>query len=607
MGSVVEDQADVLGLIGADTWCAPDSVAVRDQAAELTYAELVQRADRVAGALARSGVKPGALVGLATPRSAALVVGALGVLRAGCAYVAIDPAYPPERVRWMLVDAQVAAVVAEPGLGLDLAGIELAHIALDRGGMLTTSVVSDALVERPSPPAPGDAAYVVYTSGSTGQPKGVTIEHVSLRALVDWHCAAFELCDTDRCTQIASPGFDAAVWEIWPCLSVGASLHIVPEHLRVDPLGLRDWLVAERITVGFVPTAIAEGLIALEWPAGTPLRALLTGGDALARRPRADLPFTLVNNYGVSEATVVATSGAVSPDGDGPPSLGRPIAGVLAEVVDEHGAPVAAGADGELMLGGALVGRGYLGRPELTAERFVADERGRWYRTGDRMRVRPDGDLEFLGRLDDQLSIRGFRVEPGEIIAALTSHPAVGAGAVIAAGSANADLRLVAGLVAAPDTAPPSDDELTAHLAGSLPDHMRPSRYVWLESLPLTVHGKVDGDALRGLLELAPGIAPEPAGEEQTVAPEPAGDEQTIEQAVASIVAELLELETVATDENFFLLGGHSMLGAQLIVRLEERYGVEIPLRFLFDNPTPAQLAAEVQRQAATATVGPPS
>jgi non-ribosomal peptide synthetase component F len=184
----------------------------------------------------------------------------------------------------------------------------------------------------------------MYTSGSTGHPKGVTIEHVSLRALVDWHCAAFELCDTDRCTQIASPGFDAAVWEIWPSLSAGASLHIVPEHLRVDPLGLRDWLVAEEITVGFAPTAIAEGLIALEWPTGTALRALLTGGDALTRRPRADLPFTLINNYGVSEATVVATSAAATWAGlSSPPSASSPTsaAGGIAPAIGCASGPAA--------------------------------------------------------------------------------------------------------------------------------------------------------------------------------------------------------------------------------------------------------------------------
>jgi acyl-coenzyme A synthetase/AMP-(fatty) acid ligase/acyl carrier protein len=417
------------------------------------------------------------------------------------------------------------------------------------------------------------------------------VEHASLINLVQWHRDAFALDGSDRCTQIASPGFDAAVWEIWPSLASGASIHVVPESLRADPVGLRDWLVREGITVTFLPTAVAEGVIGLPWPDSGALRHLLTGGDALTRRPPPGLGFTVVNNYGPSETAVVATSGPVAPGGEGLPSIGSPIAGVTVEVVDEHLAAVEPGVEGELMVGGAAVARGYLNRPELTAERFLGDGPARRYRTGDRVRLRADGSLEFLGRLDDQLSIRGFRVEPGEVAAALNSHPAIAASVTVGVGSSGVDRRLVAYVVGAGDERP-HDDELSEFLGGFLPEYMVPSRYVWLSALPLTQHGKIDREAL-----------PSPA---ETVNDAPAGSRPgtPIGTAIESVVAELLELEEIGSNQNFFLLGGHSMFGAQLIVRLEELFGVEITLRYLFDHPTVDEITAEVERQMAGDQVG---
>ncbi len=391
---------------------------------------------------------------------------------------------------------------------------------------------------------------------------------------------------SDRCTQISSPGFDAAVWEIWPSLASGAAIHVVPEDLRADPIGLRDWLVAEGITVTFVPTAVADGIIGLDWPDEGALRYLLTGGDALTRRPPPDLGFIVVNNYGLSETSVVATSGAVATDGEGAPSIGRPIAGVVAEVVDERLQPVDPGDDGELVLGGVALARGYLNRPELTAARFLNGPHGRRYRTGDRVRVRADGEIEFLGRLDDQLSIRGFRVEPGEIAAALNSHPAIEASVAVGVGRSSSERRLVGYLVAT-DGERPHSDELARFLGASLPDYMVPSSFVWLDELPVTPHGKIDREAL-----------PDPfdAAQDELAGRPPATE---VEAAIASIVTELLEIDYVGMEQNFFLLGGHSMLGAQLIVRLEELFGVEISLRYLFDHPTPAELAEEVEHQMA--------
>jgi acyl-coenzyme A synthetase/AMP-(fatty) acid ligase/acyl carrier protein len=327
-------------------------------------------------------------------------------------------------------------------------------------------------------------------------------------------------------------------------------------------------------------------LLRLAWPDGGALRYLLTGGDALTRPPPPGLSFTVVNNYGLSETTVVATSGNVAADTDGVPSIGRPIKGVVAEVVDENLRPVDPGDEGELVIGGVAVARGYLNRPELTAERFLDDQPGRRYRTGDRVRLRPDGEFDFLGRLDDQLSIRGFRVEPGEIITALNSHPAIRASVMVASGSSSADRQLVAYVVAT-NGERPGRDELGAFLRDFLPEYMLPSRYVWLDELPLTAHGKIDRDALPAPID-ANG-----AGASAD------GSRTATEAAIASVLAELLERADIGADENFFLLGGHSMLGAQLIVRLETLFDVEISLRYLFDHPTLTELTAEVESQMA--------
>jgi amino acid adenylation domain-containing protein len=569
----------------------PRKIAVRGPDAVLSYGELLARADLLARRLRHLGVKPGDLVGQCVERSASLVVAALAIVRAGAAYVAIDPMYPAERVRWMLDDSGATAVVSDASTAARLGAFgDRPAVVVAGGGELPDGSAPDSDELRRRPIVPTDLAYVVYTSGSTGRPKGVLVEHAGLMNLVEWHRAAFGLHAGDRCTQISSPGFDAVVWEIWPSLAAGASIHIVPESVRTDPLGLRDWLVTQGITVTFVPTAVADGIIGLGWPEDGALRYLLTGGDALTRRPRPELGFTVVNNYGLSETTVVATSGAVAPDGEGAPTIGRPVAGVVAEVVDERLQPVDLGDDGELVIGGVAVARGYLGRPELTAERFLDGPHWRRYRTGDRVRMRADGEIEFLGRVDDQLSIRGFRVEPGEIAAALNSHPAIEASVVVGVGRSSSERRLVAYLVAT-DGGRPHSDELAGFLGGSLPDYMVPSSFVWLEQLPLTEHGKIDRDALP-----APGDV---AGNGSTAR----CPGTRVEAATASVVAELLDIEEVRMTENFFLLGGHSMLGAQLIVRLNDMFGVEISLKYLFDHPTPVEIAAEVERQMAAGQV----
>ncbi len=568
---------------------ALDRLAVKDADESITYGELSARSDAVARSLIGLGVRPGDLVGLCLPRSAGLVVAALGIFRAGAAYVAIDPAYPDERLAWILSDSGPVVTITDEDTVARL-GPTARTIVLGPGGQLEGEAPPAGGSDLPPSPSAEDLAYVIYTSGSTGRPKGAMVHHAGLLNMVEWHRRAFEVGPTDRCTQLVSPGFDAAVQEIWPTLASGAALLVVPDDLRADPIGLRDWLIAEGVTVTFLPTAVVETIIGLKWPSEAPLRYVLTGGDALTRRPAPGQPFTLINGYGVSEASVVSTSGAVGPDGEGAPSLGRPIDGVTIEAVDEDLEPLPPGESGEMVIVGVSVGLGYLNRPELTAERFVEDRRGRrLYRTGDQARIDTTGEIEFLGRLDDQLSIRGFRVEAGEVAAAINSHPGVEASVAVAAGDSSSERRLVAYVVAAgPER--PGDEEVSEHVGSSLPEYMVPSTYVWLDRLPITEHGKVDRRALpdpHQTPQATPSGAPD----------EPGG--RDVEQEIASIAAELLEVPEVAADESFFLLGGHSMLAAQLIVRLEDRYGAEIGLRYLFDHPTPAELAVEVERQIA--------
>ncbi|HEX9935823.1 MAG TPA: amino acid adenylation domain-containing protein, partial [Longimicrobium sp.] len=422
------------------------------------------------------------------------------------------------------------------------------------------------------------------TSGSTGTPKGVEVTHGALLNLVHWHREAFAVTGADRATQLAGLGFDASVWELWPYLASGAAVHLVAdEETRTSPAALRAFLLGGRVTVAFAPTPLAEALLALEWPADAPLRLLLTGGDALLGRPRADLPFELVNNYGPTENTVVATSGVVGAgQGSGrAPGIGRPIHNVRAYVLDRRLEPVPVGVPGELCVGGAQVARGYLGRAGLTAEKFVPDPfRGpgaRMYRTGDKVRWLASGELEFLGRLDRQVKVRGFRIELGEIEGALRRSEGVADCAVVAREDVPGEKRLVAYVVGEARA-----EALRAHLRRGLPEYMVPSAFVFLDALPLSPSGKLDRKALP-----APELA---SAEDRYVAPR-----TPAEEVLAGIWAEVLRLERVGVEESFFALGGHSLLATRVVSRIRDVFAVELPLRALFEGPTVAELAGRVE------------
>jgi amino acid adenylation domain-containing protein len=557
----------------------PASLAVAERVQSLTYGALDARANALAHRLRALGVGPGVRVGLCHERSAVSVVGALATLKASGAYVGLDPAYPDSRLENMLRDAAVPVLLTQRSMMQRLGSVCAEVIDLD-----VDPAPTDACREPPDDLATvDDAAYVIYTSGSTGEPKGVQVSHGNLVSLVDWHRRAFTVGPADRASALASPAFDASVWELWPSLTVGASLHIPESKTAAVPDLLRDWLVATGITISFVPTPLAEALLDLQWPADVALRLILTGGDLLHRRPAPGTPFALVNNYGVAEATVVSTSGLVAPDtgAGGVSSIGRPIAGTQLYVLDADGRPIRAGEAGELYIGGRGVAIGYLNRPGLTAERFRPDpfdsEPGaRMYRTGDLVRFTPEGECQFLGRLDNQVQVRGQRVELDEVVAALTSHPAVGRCVVVAREKEPGNLQLVAYVVPS-DRHVPGRQELRDHLSSRLPAYMVPTAFVVLEALPLTRNGKVDHEALP---------APKRGVSEGGVI----GATPT-EAALAEIFAELLDIDGFDRHDNFFELGGHSLIGAQLIARIDEHFGVDVILLEIFDNPTLAEMA----------------
>jgi len=515
-----------------------------------------------------------------------MVVGTLGILKAGGAYVPIDPAWPPDRVAFVLEEAQSPALITNASL--------VRQIPLGKQ-VIVDLAAPQIRAQSESPPVAkirgDDLAYVIYTSGSTGQPKGVEISHGGLANLVSWHRQEFSVTSADRASHLAGLSFDAAVWELWPYLAAGASVHLVDELARNSAELLEDWLVAHKITIGFVPTPLAEDLLRVKWPPNTALRIMLTGGDTLHHYPPASLPFVLVNNYGPTECTVVATSGAIPPDRhDGTlPPIGRPIVNTHIHVLDEQLLPVPPGTVGEIYIAGAGLARGYRNQPDLTAQKFVSDPfspkpGGRMYRTGDLARLLPDGQIAFLGRVDEQIKIRGFRIEPNEIVCALNQHPVVRESVVLAREDSSGDRRLVAYLVLEPDS-DVTPKTLRTHLRSRLPEYMLPSTFVRLEAFPLTPNGKIDRVALP---------APDPAN---TLHEELSEDPPTpTQQRVIKILAALLGHEKIGLRDDFFLLGGHSLLAAQLITRVREAFRVELALRTVFDAPTVVALAEEIER-----------
>ena len=548
----------------------PDTIAVVFEDTALTYAELEARANRLAHYLRARGVGPDVVVGVCAERSIEMVVALLAILKAGGAYLPLDPGYPPDRLAFMLADARVDVLVTRTALRDRLPPAPARIVCLDADG--------PAIARHPTAaPAlalcPQNTAYVIYTSGSSGVPKGVAVAHGGIPNVVGARRETCAITPETRVLQFASPSFDAAVWEIFVALTSGAALVVV--------VGRTDDFLMKSIREHDVTHALLPPTLLAVLSEDLPLQTLIVGGEAcsLDVAARWSKGRRMINAYGPTETTVCATMsealcGAIVPD------IGRPIWNTQVYVLDGGLEPVPAGVAGELYIAGAGLARGYLGRPGLTAERFVADRfgpaGGRMYRTGDLARWRSDGVLEFLGRADDQVKLRGFRIEPGEIEAALTRHPDVGQAAVIAREDQAGDKRLVAYVVAASGRAVDAA-ALRADLAQRLPDYMVPSAFVLLDRLPLTPNGKLDRRALP---------APDFTG-----VSEPRAPRTPQEEILCGLFAEVLGLERVGLDDGFFALGGHSLLAMRLISRIRATLDVEVTIRALFEAPTVEALA----------------
>jgi amino acid adenylation domain-containing protein len=570
-------------LVAAQAHRTPNAPALIWSQGSMTYGEMNRRANLLAQYLRSLGVGRESVVALWLRRSPWVVVAALAAFKAQAAYLPLDPENPQERLLFMLRDSGAKVVLTDSSLAERTSGTPCPVVILDR---ICDSVAQYNAGDDGREASLHDLAYLIYTSGSTGTPKGVEITHANLANLIAWHNRAFAVTRDDCASHLAGLGFDASVWETWPYLATGASLCLADYQTLLSPENLRDWIIDSGVTIGFVPTPMAERLLSLEWPARTRMRTLLTGGDTLHVHPSPGLPFAVVNNYGPTECTVVATSGIVPASSSASlPTIGAPIDNTRIYLFDSRMQPVSPGDPGELYIGGAGVGRGYRNLPELTGERFVrapfaTDER--LYKTGDMGIALPSGEIAFLGRKDTQVKLRGFRIELDEIAAVLNSHPEIAVSSVVlhGDGNGNGERHLVAYIVAAQK---PSPRDLQEFLFTRLPDYMVPSVFVHLESLPLTANGKVDRTAL-----------PAP-GAHNVLVEAVAAPSSEVEIRVAAIIGNLLKLSEIGADDDFFLLGGHSLLGTQLIARIRESFQVEMPLLALFENPTVRGLASEIE------------
>ena len=572
-----------------------DALAVVHGGASLTYAELNAQANRLAHHLIALGVRPDDRVALCLERSPAMIVSLLAILKAGAAYVPLDPAYPSERLTYALKDAQPLLLLIDASGRIALGARTETPIILD----LDAAAPDWAALSTQNPHVPGltsrHLAYVIYTSGSTGQPKGVMVEHRNVCHQVAALQSAYRLDAQDRLLQFASIAFDMSVEEIFPALLSGAMLVLRTDECLSSPAAFAEFCTTHQLTSLNLPSTFWAQLATTQPEPEFPstLRQVSTGGDAMSL-PAVSAWFCrsghrpqLFNAYGPTEATVNATLLRVEQALD-VASIGRPISNTQVYLLDEGCQPVPLGAVGELYIGGAGVARGYFNRPELTAECFLIDPfssipGARMYRTGDLARYLVDGNLEFLGRNDHQVKIRGFRIELGEIEAHLTNHPAVREAVVLALGEGH-NKRLVAYLVAETEVADESSlvGVWRAHLAARLPDYMVPAAFVRLDVFPLTPNGKLDRKALPH-----PG---EQAFARRAYEP-PCGE---VEIALAVLWQELLDVERIGRHDHFFELGGHSLIAMRLLGRVGQEFDSAIPLVSLFNHPTLAGLAAAI-------------
>ncbi|MDP5209825.1 non-ribosomal peptide synthetase [Microbulbifer sp. 2205BS26-8] len=579
--SVSQPKLCVQHLVERQTQRTPRALALECGDQGLDYQTLNGRANQLAHYLRECGVGPDKRVAVCVAHSPEMVIAVLAILKAGGAYVPMDPLYPMERLHFMLADSGAVALLTDS----NNAGL------FDQASLLIPLIkLTDPLPWSDYPfdnPAAGDLkpyhlAYVVYTSGSTGQPKGVMVEHQGLVNLLQWHAEMAGLKPADRSSCMAGQGFDASVLEIWPTLSVGATLLIPPPAIARDPHTVLSWWQNQSLDVSFLPTPMAE--LAFRHSIPATLRTLCTGGDKLRHYPDPSTSFTLLNYYGPTETTVVASAGHIHRS-DSVLHIGGPISNTRLYILDRHAQLVPQGVCGELYIGGEGVARGYLNRPQLTEECFLPDPfsdepKARMYRTGDLACWNADGTMSFLGRNDKQVKIRGFRIELGEIENALRKLQGL-EDAVVIADEQGENTRLIAYCISHNKTLNSAD--LRRALREQLPESMVPSAYVYLPELPLTVNGKLDRQALP---------IPDDSAYKLTDYEAPQGE---AEETLAAIWSDLLHVGKISRWDNFFALGGHSLLAVQLMSRLAEA-GWQLDVRALFNTSTLAEVALQAVR-----------
>ena len=558
-----------------------DNEAIVDGKVSLTYSQLNSITSIYAKMLLDRGTQFNQRIGVACGRGIEFIVAALSIMKSGAGFVPIDPEYPADRIKYIINDSEISFIFCCDAFDVDALPENIEVCKIDFGKMLALNLPSESVaIEIPS----NALAYTIYTSGSTGKPKGVEIEHQNLANLIDWQLEYYDITSEDKASQLAKCSFDTSISEIWPFLTIGATVYIAPEEILLSPSELINWICETGITVCDVTTPLAEFVISERWPQYTSLRILKTGGDRLKKRPRKGLPFKFYNEYGPTECTVISTVGIVDHEGDGFPHIGVAIKGNVTHILDDKLDKVDSGSEGELYISGKSVGRGYVKLLDLTSEKFIDDPYipgNKMYRTGDIVRLRTDGNIDYVGRRDFQIQIRGFRVELSEIEKVVLEHSKVPEVAVIAIEQeAGYELVCFVSLIADSQF---DEAALRSYLIGKMPEYMVPSRIVVIEKMPLNSNGKIDRKLL---LEMAKSTDSLDSSEKTIQKPR-----NPMEEVLWEIWKKLLTRDDFGIYDNFFDLGGHSLMLIRMESLLSKR-GLYVPLQKILQNPQIAKLAA---------------